>query len=1150
MTNQIKKLTDPSASLWSAAAACDEIRSFKIRRKNRKQMIRHGFAITTTLALLALIALVGWRAHQNSQLRSLSNQYSVQRRMLGTLQSQKNPSVERLLREADLLHDASLQPDSNTPVENIRNAINLVDQAEKLDVELTRLGKLHKPIGETLTQTAWLEQSASIASRVVELKERYMQIGRQLDDGEIDQAESSLMLLLSDVGSAERDNAKASQADGLREEWQQAQKSVPERLENDPELWTINRLASQAEQGFNQGDWQNARSLFGQALTRMSDFLGSNLSQEEWRSIEQRNAKLARVLRGESTTAEGVTTPKNDPPMQTVAVADSVEKVKPNTVKPAALNATIELSETAESPAGTPAAFEQAFAEFLGSVGGRTKAVLNAKTPVADEDLSKLNQQISQNQIRLATEISLLDESRAQILSEIAKDLVTERKEYEELKRLTKVNDPEVVSVAKSIERLQRRRDRLVESNKRHQNDWAKNEAPQLAATEIMRIGAGLLAAMRADEHEELMYRTVAEHYRPGGDDYPMVWIEPGKLTDVQARSLVGNQKLDQAMEIESPFWIGASEVTLAMALSWLNDPEVELKGEWGRMTFGKSPIVDVDGQYQINPKSPFSQSPQQPLVGISPAGAQAYCEWCSHRDPQYDYRLPTEIEWEYAARAGTATPYFWGPKEDGVRANVRGTAIRGTNRSGRFLGLTSKVASYPANPWGLHDTTGNVWELCGKPSAATHPNCSAPRMRRGQVDEHVIRGGSWSSLPVDSQVSSRSFAEDTERSRSLGLRLVAIPKRTQRVEPESLAQILGRVADGQPRPNAGTYTGQRRNLSSIEVQEISLIVSEEVVVETTGVIEGPESLSRLKNLWVRDYDHRLERGGLAVYASQPDQKQWFVVVEVDGKSFRGCVFGNPSDSDSLEDWIANSNRQCESVSMNLASDTTWVDSASSEAAPAVRKNWRTLLAEYAPGCLSRPLAAITPHLSRRPTGELYELGLYGAQLTPEIIQLINLHHRSVSNIALMKSNVNDVMLGQLAPLNRIRVLSVWGTEISPVGLSLICEQFPRLRHLGLNATQTMTPEASVQLPKLQELQSLSAGWTGCTDRSILPLMQMPSLTKLNLEGNKFTDDALATLARCKSLEEIRLDTGQSKFSKAAITKLTQALPNCVLAIE
>jgi formylglycine-generating enzyme required for sulfatase activity len=146
-----------------------------------------------------------------------------------------------------------------------------------------------------------------------------------------------------------------------------------------------------------------------------------------------------------------------------------------------------------------------------------------------------------------------------------------------------------------------------------------------------------------------------------------------------------------------------------------------------------------------------------RPVINVSWHDAQAYCRWLNQRLGLRSgpYRLPSEAEWEYACRAGTTTPFSFGKTISTEQANYNlgNTYLR--LKRGELLGLTVyrgltvPVGSLPANPWGLHEMHGNVWEWVEDaegpyPAQAT----DASPLVNADSFSRVLRGGSWNFNP------------------------------------------------------------------------------------------------------------------------------------------------------------------------------------------------------------------------------------------------------------------------------------------------------------------------------------------------------------------------------------------------------------------
>ncbi len=164
----------------------------------------------------------------------------------------------------------------------------------------------------------------------------------------------------------------------------------------------------------------------------------------------------------------------------------------------------------------------------------------------------------------------------------------------------------------------------------------------------------------------------------------------------------------------------------------------------------------------------------RQPVMRVDWIDAVAYTEWLSVQTG-FKYRLPTEAEWEYAARAGTDTDYWWGNEYEMDRASCF--------ECGQ-LALAWRalpVGSFQPNPFGLYDTVGNLWEWTASEWTPKYKGAEQRALRRSQVKitanyldgiQIAMRGGSWNLNPKDSRVSSRYYGAPQSKTTNLGFRV------------------------------------------------------------------------------------------------------------------------------------------------------------------------------------------------------------------------------------------------------------------------------------------------------------------------------------------------------------------------------------------
>ena len=160
----------------------------------------------------------------------------------------------------------------------------------------------------------------------------------------------------------------------------------------------------------------------------------------------------------------------------------------------------------------------------------------------------------------------------------------------------------------------------------------------------------------------------------------------------------------------------------------------------------------------------------RRPVVNVSWDDAKAYVRWLTRKTGK-EYRLLSEAEWEYAARAGTTNEYNWGEGIGVNRANCDGCGSQWDHQQ------TAPVGSFSPNEFGLYDVHGNAWEWvedCWNESYEDHPGDESPRLR-GDCLNRVLRGGSWAHTSRTLRAATRHRNFIGNRSSSNGFRVVRV---------------------------------------------------------------------------------------------------------------------------------------------------------------------------------------------------------------------------------------------------------------------------------------------------------------------------------------------------------------------------------------
>ena len=218
--------------------------------------------------------------------------------------------------------------------------------------------------------------------------------------------------------------------------------------------------------------------------------------------------------------------------------------------------------------------------------------------------------------------------------------------------------------------------------------------------------------------------QTFSDALRSGGRGPEMVVVPAGtfQMGCVSGRGCQDSEQPVHRVTIEQPFAVGVYEVMVAEY-----DRFASATGRERSYDYGK-------------------ERERRAVRAVSWVDAVAYTQWLS-KETRHEYRLLSEAEWEYVARAGTTTQFWWGNEIEQNRANCRDC---GSQWSGFFFQESAPVGSFEANAFGLHDVHGNVWEWvqdCWNDSYVGAPS-DGQAWEGGDCSRRVLRGGSWNLIP------------------------------------------------------------------------------------------------------------------------------------------------------------------------------------------------------------------------------------------------------------------------------------------------------------------------------------------------------------------------------------------------------------------
>ncbi len=230
-----------------------------------------------------------------------------------------------------------------------------------------------------------------------------------------------------------------------------------------------------------------------------------------------------------------------------------------------------------------------------------------------------------------------------------------------------------------------------------------------------------------------------------------------------------GREEPQHEVTIAKPLAVGRYAITVEEFTTFIDETGHDMPDEM--YTYENNKWESRKGKSYRNPG--FEQTVRHPVIGVNWIDAQAYIKWLNEQTGK-TYRLLSEAEWEYACRAGSATPFWWGTEISTDQANYNGNYVYGDGVKGEYREKTVAVDSFAPNPWGLYQVHGNVWEWV---EDHWHENYEGAPIdgsvwQGGDASYCVLRGGSWNGNPRDLRSAYRLRNQPGNRVIAFGFRL------------------------------------------------------------------------------------------------------------------------------------------------------------------------------------------------------------------------------------------------------------------------------------------------------------------------------------------------------------------------------------------
>jgi sulfatase modifying factor 1 len=595
------------------------------------------------------------------------------------------------------------------------------------------------------------------------------------------------------------------------------------------------------------------------------------------------------------------------------------------------------------------------------------------------------------------------------------------------------------------------------------------------------------------------------------------------------------------AVVLTKPFYLATTEVTVAQFRKFVTATGYKTSAEQaerGASGWDPQPAPGLPKQYLgtfrdgggFHWQNPgFPQLETHPVTCVSYADTQAYCQWLSQQE-KAKYRLPTEAEWEYAARAGTTGWFSFGNTYRGEihkHANIGNVELEkafpervrrqwlidiARDPADQHV-FTAPVGSYQPNPWGISDLYGNVWEWCEDryldTAYAAYQRGGYQTLRKraidpiqqeagGDGDWRVIRGGSWFNAPIQCRSSVRGYFEAVDSASYLGFRVAreAPPEKiaaaqTRFERSQAAHATLERLTGGLRERRDGRLTVQlRMNLLTDELFTALADLDESVDVQLDGggKLTGQDISALAKTKLLTG----LSLGGTGPGLSDND----FAVLSQHPELEELQINGSPQLTNKL---IGHFKLLTQLESLQLEG-TAITDDGLQELPPLTK-----LKSLYLNGTASAGLV-----LQRCSGSPLERAGF---------------------------SKLNDAGATLLGTFRSLRDISLSGSPISGLGLTSVAS-LPQLQRLELTGCTELADADFAVLGKCYDLRYVNFTKTAAGDKTLAGLVSLNNLTDTHLGSPQLTDAGVQQLCGIVSLTSFTIQPEAIEVTDAAFSDL------------